>query len=64
VTKVKVRKGESFDHALSRFISAINKDGVLKEIRLRERHIKDSQIRREKEKEKNRVIQRDRRKHK
>lgn len=63
MTKVKVRKGESFDHALSRFISAVNRAGIIREKKLRERKMKDSQIRRLKEKEKRRVIQRDRRKY-
>ncbi len=64
MTKVKVRKGEPFERALSRFISAVNKSGAIQEYRRRERHMKDSQIKREKEKEKIRAIKRDRRKYK
>jgi len=60
--KIKVRKNESFDHALRRFITEVNKTGVLKETRLRERYVKQSQIRREKSKEKARNIKSDQRK--
>jgi ribosomal protein S21 len=63
VTKVKIRKGESFDHALKRFIMEVNKAGVLKETRLRERFTKESQIRRQKREEKARTIKSDRRKY-
>jgi len=63
VTKVKVRKGESFDHALKRFIMEVNKAGVLKETKLRERFTKESQIRRQKREEKARTIKSDRRKY-
>jgi len=61
VTKVKVRKGESFDHALKRFIMEVNKAGVLRETKLRERYTKESQIRRQKREEKARTIKNDRR---
>jgi len=61
VTKVKVRKGESFDHALKRFIMEVNKAGVLKETKLRERYTKESQTRRLKREEKARTIKSDRR---
>jgi ribosomal protein S21 len=61
VTKVKIRKGESFDHALKRFIMEVNKAGVLKETRLRERFTKESQIRRQKREEKARTIKSDQR---
>ncbi|HOM78068.1 30S ribosomal protein S21 [Patescibacteria group bacterium] len=63
MTKVKVRKGESFDHALKRFIMEVNKAGVLKETKLRERFTKESQIRRQKREEKARTIKSDRRKY-
>lgn len=59
--KIKVRKNESFDHALRRFIREVNKTGVLKEKRLRERYVKQSQIKREKEKAKKMRIKRDQR---
>lgn len=62
MAKIKVRKNESFDHALRRFITEVNKTGVLKETRLRERYTKQSQIRREKDKEKARNIKNDQRK--
>jgi len=62
LAKIKVRKNESFDHALRRFITEVNKTGVLKETRLRERYTKQSQIRREKDKEKARNIKNDQRK--
>ena len=61
MTKVKIRKGESFDHALKRFIMEVNKAGVLKETRLRERFTKESQIRRQKREEKARTIKSDQR---
>lgn len=61
MTKVKVRKGESFDHALKRFIMEVNKAGVLKETKLRERYTKESQTRRLKREEKARTIKSDRR---
>jgi len=59
--KIKVRKNESFDHALRRFITEVNKTGVLKETRLRERYTKQSQIRREQDKERVRRIKSDQR---
>jgi small subunit ribosomal protein S21 len=62
VPKVKVRKNESFDHALRRFIAEVNKTGVLKEVRLRDRFTKQSQIKREKEKARKRKIRMDQRK--
>ena len=62
MTKVKIRKGESFDHALKRFIMEVNKAGVLKETRLRERYTKESQIKRQKREEKARNIKSDQRK--
>ena len=61
VPKIKVRKNESFDHALRRFIKEVNKTGVLKEKRLRERYVKQSQIRREREKAKKQRIRSDQR---
>jgi len=62
VTKIKIRKGESFDHALKRFIQEVNKAGTLKEVRLRERYTKESQIKRQKKEEKDRNIKSDQRK--
>ncbi len=61
MTQVKLRKGESFDHALKRFILAVNKAGVLRETRLRNRYIKASQIRRQKREYKARIIRNDQR---
>ncbi len=62
MTKIKIRKGESFDHALKRFIQEVNKAGTLKEVRLRERYTKESQIKRQKKEEKDRNIKSDQRK--
>ena len=62
MTKIKIRKGESFDHALKRFIQEVNKAGTLKEVRLRERYTKESQIKRQKREEKDRNIKSDQRK--
>ena len=61
VTTIKVTKTESFDPALRRFIKEVNKTGVLKEKRLRERYVKQSQIRREREKAKKQRIRSDQR---
>ena len=62
MTKIKIRKGESFDHALKRFIQEVNKAGTLKEVRLRECYTKESQIKRQKKEEKDRNIKSDQRK--
>jgi len=62
VTKIKLRAGEPFEHALKRFIMEVNKAGILRETRLRERYTKESQIRRQKKEEKARTIKNDQRK--
>lgn len=59
--KVKVRKNESFDHALRRFMREVNRSGVLREKRLRNEYKKKSEIRREKREAKQRKIKMDQR---
>lgn len=59
--KVKVRKNESFDHALKRFMREVNRSGVLRERRLRNEYKKESEIKREKREAKQRKIRMDQR---
>ena len=51
MTKIKVRHGESLDQALRRFNKEVLKDGILQEVKDRERFVKPSEIRRQKSKE-------------
>lgn len=53
---IKVRKGESLEQALRRFNSLVYKAGVLTDFRAKERHIKKSELKRIKNKEKARKI--------
>lgn len=56
MAKVKVRHGESLEQALRRFNREVLKEGILKELRRRERYQKPSEVRAEKMKEKARKI--------
>jgi small subunit ribosomal protein S21 len=51
MTKVKVRHGESLEQALRRFNREVLKDGILQELRDRERYQKPSELRRLQRKE-------------
>lgn len=57
-TKVIARDGESIDRLLARFKRAVNHDGVLKELRKRERYEKPSEKKRRKAKERIKNIRR------
>jgi small subunit ribosomal protein S21 len=50
-TKVLVRQGEPIDRAIGRFKRQVNRDGVLKELKMRSRFEKPSMKRRRKAKE-------------
>jgi small subunit ribosomal protein S21 len=50
-TKVLVRQGEPIDRAIGRFKRQVNKDGILKELKMRSRFEKPSVKRRRKAKE-------------
>lgn len=56
MTKIKVRHGESLEQALRRFSREVLKDGILQELRQRERYEKPSEIKRRKKEEKARRI--------
>jgi small subunit ribosomal protein S21 len=51
MAKIKVRHGESLEQALRRFIREVQKEGILQEVRDRERYMKPSEVKRQKEKE-------------
>ncbi len=51
MTKIKVRHGESLEQALRRFNKEVLKDGILQEFKDRERYVKPSEIKRQKQKE-------------
>ena len=42
MSEVQIRNGESFESALRRFKRQIEKDGILRELRIRERYEKPS----------------------
>jgi small subunit ribosomal protein S21 len=62
MTKIKVRNGESLEQALRRFNKEVLKSGVLQEFKDRERFVKPSEIKRQKQKELARKIQLENRK--
>ena len=62
MAKVKVRHGESLEQALRRFNREVHREGILKELKLRERYEKPSEIKKRKTKEKLRKIAYERRK--
>ncbi len=51
MTKIKIRNGESLEQALRRFNKEVLKAGILEEFKNRERFIKPSEIKRQKNKE-------------
>ena len=51
MAKIKVRHGESLEPALRRFNKEVQKDGILQELRDRERYKKPSELKRIKSKE-------------
>jgi len=55
-TKVLVKAGEHIDKAITRFKRLVNKDGILKELKLRSRFEKPCARRRRKEKERMKSI--------
>lgn len=56
MAKIKVRHGETLEQALRRFNRAVHREGILKELKLRERYEKPSEIKKRKSKEKARKI--------
>jgi len=57
MTKIKVRNGESLEQALRRFTREVQREGILQELRDRERYRKPSEIRRQRAKELARKIE-------
>ena len=56
MVKIKVRNNESLEQALRRFNRDVLKEGILKELKERERYTKPSEWKRQKNKEKQRKI--------
>lgn len=56
MAKVIVRDGEPIESALRRFKDAVDKDGIMQELKRREFYRKPSEIRNEKKREKKRKI--------
>jgi len=56
VTKIKVRNGESLEQALRRFNREVLRDGVIKELKKRERYEKPSLVKKRKRAERDRRI--------
>jgi len=51
MTKIKVRHGESLEQALRRFNKIVLKEGIIQEIKDRNRYQKPSELKRQKNKE-------------
>ena len=56
MTKIKVRNGESLEQALRRFNREVLRDGVIKELKKRERYEKPSLVKKRKRAERDRRI--------
>lgn len=54
--QVKVRRGESGERLIKRFLKKIKKDGIMKELSERRFYKKPSELRQEKEKKKKEVL--------
>lgn len=54
MVRIKVRNNETFEQALRRFNRDVMREGILKEVKERERYIKPSEWRRLKNKERER----------
>ena len=56
MTKIKVRNGESLEQALRRFNREVLRDGIIKELKKRERYEKPSIVKKRKRAERDRRI--------
>jgi len=54
MTKIKVRNGESLEQALRRFNREVLRDGIIKELKKRERYEKPSLVKKRKKAERDR----------
>lgn len=64
VVKVEARKGESGERLIQRFKRAVNKEGILKELKQRARYEKPSEKKRRREKERIKALRKAERKKK